>query len=504
MSESDNGRIAKNTLYLYIRMAVMMVVRLYTVRVVLETLGVSDYGIWTAVTALVSAFTVVNPTLVSATQRFLTYDMGRGSRRLTEIFSIAFFFFLAMGLVVTLALESGGLWFLKCRMQVPQGMEGQAVVVFQFCIATLLVDMVRMPYESAIVAAEKMRFYAVVCLLEAFVLLGIVFLLPLFGSGRLAAYGALTFGAQGVICLAYVLYSRRKFGFARIHRPHDRQLAREMASFCGWNVFGSLASMTAIQGLNLLMNVYFGVDVNAAYGISLQAHAALWITVVNLSKAATPRITKDYASGQLEEMRALVTGMSKASYFLMLLMAVPMVLNINELLRLWLGAKLPPLAPLFCVLTVVQTLIAALSIIPDSVNMATGRIRNYQFAVSALVFLTIGVSWVLFACGLAPMWALIVKCGVEILILLARMWYQQRLAGVRAGMFTMQTLLPSLTVTVIAVGATSAVTSRLPVEGALARLFATTGIWILFYLPSVWFIGLTAPQRSALLAKLKH
>lgn len=503
MSNNDNQRIAKNTLYLYIRMAVMMLVRLYTVRIVLETLGVSDYGLWSAVTALVTAFSFINPTLVTTTQRFLNYDMGNGGKQLVKIFSTGFFFFLIVAVLLTITLESAGLWFLNTKMQIPAGMEQQANFVFQCCILTLIVDMIRMPYESAIISSERMSFYAIVCLLEAFLLLGIVFILPFFDANKLPAYGVLTFIAQGVICITYVIYSHRNFNFARIKKVSDRNLIKNMVSFSGWSIFGSLASMTAVQGLNLLMNVFFGVSANAAFSISLQIYSALWVLAVNVTKAATPRITKDFSAGKLKEMSVLVFNMSKASFFLMLLLAMPMALNIETLLKLWLGNDIPQEAPIFCLLTIAQTAIAAISIIPDSTIIATGKIRNYLIVVSAILCSSIALSYFLFSIGLPAVWALIAKSIVEIAILCMRIYFMHRHAGVSSLLFCYKTLLPIVFVTCSAGGLYYLCNNLIIDLSSINKLCVSTGIWIVIYSIALWCFALSKDNKHSVLCYVK-
>ncbi|MCM1141995.1 MAG: lipopolysaccharide biosynthesis protein, partial [Muribaculum sp.] len=399
MQKSSGKRIARNTLYLYVRMGVMMLVRLYTVRVVLEVLGIDDYGLWNVIMAFVTGFTFVSPTLVSSTQRFLNYEMGAGGNRLTRIFSTSCAFFALLAVALAVALETFGLWFLNTRMQIPPGMVAQANWVYQFCLLTLVADMARMPYEAVIVAEERMSFYAVVSLFEAVLLLGIVFILPLWPAGwLLAAYGLLTLGAHACISAMYALYARRHALWARVRMIVDKALAREMAAFSGWNIFGSLASMLAVQGINVLMNVYFGVGTNSAYGVALQVHAAVFIFVVNISKASSPGIVKDYAAGALDSMRRLVMNIGKFSYLLILMLVVPAAFNIGTLLHLWLGANVPPEAPLFCVLVMAQVLVVSFTPAIDSAVFATGRIRNYQLALSALIAVNFGGTLALYAC----------------------------------------------------------------------------------------------------------
>lgn len=504
MQQSDGNRIARNTLYLYIRMGVMMIVRLYTVRVVLQVLGIDDYGLWNVIMAFVTGFTFISPTLVSSTQRFLNYEMGSGGSRLTRIFSTSCMFFALLAVLLAVALETFGLWFLNTRMQVPEGMYPQANWAYQFCVLTLVADMVRMPYEAVIVAKERMSFYAVVSLLEAVLLLGIVFLLPLWHAGwLLGGYGVLTFVAHAGISGAYAVYAHRHAAWARLRRIADKRLVREMASFSGWNIFGSMASMLAVQGINVLMNVYFGVAVNSAYGVALQVHTAVFVCVVNISKAASPGIVKDYAAGALDSMRRLVMNVGKFSFLLILMPVIPAAFNIDTLLTLWLGAKVPPGAPEFCVLIMAQVLVVSFTPAIDSAVFATGRIRNYQLVLSALIGFNFIATWVLYACGVAAVSALWIKVGVEVLILGARIVFMQRLCGLPCGEYLRRTLLPSLGVTAVALPVMWVLMTLGSHFSSLARMFVTSAVFLPLYAGITLLLAFTPEQRAALMAKVK-
>lgn len=503
MSDSDNKRIARNTMYLYIRMAVMMIVRLYTVRVVLGILGIDDYGLWTAITGFVTGFTFISPTLVAAVQRFLNFDMGKGGENLRRIFATGFWFFVAVALLTVAVLETFGLWFLSSRMTIPPGMETQAAWTFQFCILVLVANTMRMPYESVIVASERMSFYAVVCLLEAVLLLGIVFVLPYTAADlKLPAYGLLTLAAETVITLTYVTFSRRKFRYVRISRIRDWSLVKKMGSFSGWNIMGSLASMLSLQGVNVLINMYFGVAGNAAYGIAVQVHTAVFILVTNISKASSPRIVKDYAAGRLDEMRSLVLNIGKFTYLLILLLSIPAMFNIETLLHLWLGETLPPDAAMYSILTIAQVLVVSFTPPIDSAVFATGRIRNYQLILGSLITLNFLLTWVLYACGMPFITAAWVKVGVEVAILTARIIYLRIRCGLPEGQYLRRAILPAAAVTAVCAAAVALVWQCTGNMQPLLRLIVTVLALLPVYAAAVWLLALTPGQRSAVAARL--
>lgn len=499
----SNSRIFKNTIYLYVRMGVLMIVRLYTVRVVLQVLGVDSYGLWNTIMAFVTAFTIISPTLTASTQRFLNYDMGKGGGSLSKIFSVSmeFFILLAVGMVVLL--ESFGLWFLNSEMNIPAGMEGEANWVFQFCVLTLIVNTLRLPYEACIIASEKMSFYALVCMVEGVVLLGIVYVLEFISPDiRLASYGALTLLAQLVIALFYVVYARRHFRYARFSIEKDRRLIREMASFSGWSIFGSVAGVLAVEGVNILINVYFGVAVNAAYGICLQIFAAANIIVYNINKAAAPRIIKDYSSGAMGEMRSLVMSISKFSFLLILMIVVPMIFNMPEVLHIWLGDREPPLASLFSMIILVNVLENSLAPAAESAINATGKIHLYQIWMGALISLDFFIPWLLFALGFEAVWAMCTRVAVEVVIAAVRINFMRRRISLPMSDYMRQTLLPAVAMTVVAATAMTGLWVLAGDENPLARLCVTTAAFIPVYLVAVSMIGLTKSQRKAITARI--
>ncbi len=499
----SNGRIFKNTIYLYTRMAVLMLVRLYTVRVVLQVLGTDNYGLWNTIMAFVTAFTIISPTLTSSTQRFLNYDMGKGGQSLSRIFSVSMEFFILLAVGMVLLLETFGIWFLNSKMNIPPGMDGQANWVFQFCILTLIVNTLRLPYEACIIASEKMSFYALICMVEGVVLLGIVYLLEFVPADiRLASYGGLTLAAQSVIALFYVVYARRRFGFARFSVERDRKLIREMASFSGWSIFGSLAGVLAVEGVNILINIYFGVAVNAAYGICLQIFAAANIIVYNINKASAPRIIKDYSSGEMDEMRTLVLNISKFSFLLILMIIVPAVFNMSEILHIWLGDDEPPLAALFSMIILVNVLENSFAPAAENAINATGKIHGYQIWMGALISLDFFIPWALFRMGFDAVSAIWTRVAVEVVIGAVRIGFMQRRIALRTIEYVKRTFLPSMAMAVIAVAIMAGLWHYSAGENPMERMVVTTLVFLPLYLVAAAFVGFTNNQRKAILSNI--
>lgn len=295
----SNKRIAKNTFFLYIRLGVIMLVKLYTSRVLLNVLGIDDYGVYNAVAAFVISFSFISSPLVTATQRFLNFDMGKGGTRLNALFVTSFILFIIVSLVLAVGLETVGTWFLNNKMNFPQHTIHAVNILFQFTILSLVINILRMPYESAVIAEEKMSFYAIICMIEAFMTLGTALMLKIdFNVNKLVLYGILNIIYSFLLVIIYKIYCNHKFPYTKITKIRfDKDTAKEVCVFSGWNFFGSCASMTATQGITTLINIFFGVVYNAAYGIAIQIQSAVAYVVQNFQKAANPQIIKSYSEG---------------------------------------------------------------------------------------------------------------------------------------------------------------------------------------------------------------
>lgn len=499
--ESANKRIAKNTIYLYFRMIILLLVKLYTSRVVLNVLGVDDFGTWNVVAAFVVSFSFISSPLVTATQRFLNYDMGKGGNNLNAIFSTSLLLFAAIGVLIVLILETFGVWFLNHKMNFQEGQMQTVNWIFQFSIVTSLINLIRMPYESTIVAYERMSFYAVICLLEGFLLLGIVFLLQAFeGYDKLILYGAFTLCAQTVICLCYKYYCNKHFPCSHFKFLIEKPLMKEIGSFSGWNLFGALSSMSALQGVNIVINLFWGVVVNAAYGLSSQVSAAVGVLIVNLSKASDPQIVQCYASRQFERVQLLVDNVGKYAYLLVLFFSLPLMFHMDYILYLWLGDKVPEYAASFAIISIVQLMINCISLPMHTAVSATGKIKVYQIVVSLLILMNIVITYVLFSMGFSPVSTMVVRCIIEVLVCIARLTFVKINIGLSLGRFMSASLLPVVSITIVLVLYLYVMTQYIFHYSDLVNLIMT----ILCYVPVfVLMVSFFAINRESKL-KLKN
>ncbi len=326
-AQENNKRIAKNTMFLYVRMFFIMAVSLYTSRVVLSTLGVDDFGIYNVVGGVVSMFGFLNGALAVCTQRYLNYELGRGdANRLQKVFITSLTIHALISIIVVILAETIGLWFLYNKMTIPDARMNAAFWVYQFSIITTVVLMMSVPYNAAIIAHEKMSAFAYISVLEVILRLAIVFLLQIGNFDRLIFYAFLMLVVQMSIRVIYGLYCNKHFCETKFRMLWDGTLFREMLGFSGWSIFGNLAGVASTQGLNILLNMFFNPIVNAARGISVQVQNALMQFSVNFQTAMNPQITKSYATGDYNYMHGLIYRSSKFTFFLLYLFSLPIIL----------------------------------------------------------------------------------------------------------------------------------------------------------------------------------
>lgn len=478
-----------------------MFVKLYTSRVLLTVLGIDDYGVYNAVAAFVISFSFISSPLITATQRFLNYDMGKGGSRLNALFVTSFVLFGLISLILLLGLETVGTWFLNHEMNFPLNSLPAVNILFQLTIISLIINIFRMPYESAVIAEEKMSFYALICMFEAFLTLGTAFMLKVDPQvNKLVLYGILNVVYTILLLILYKKYCNRKFHYTKITKfRFDRKIAREVSSFSGWNFFGSCAAMTATQGITTLINIFFGVVCNAAYGIAIQIQSAVGNVVQNFQKAANPQITKSFSDGRLDYTQSLVVNVSKFSYILTLIFIVPLICNIDYVLTLWLGNNVPPSSQLFSCLVLCLVSLVSFAGPMEAGIMATGKIKSFQITFSILIFLNILCTYLLFSYGASAYWAVIIKCVVELFVIAARIIYLRKGIGLNPKYFIIKTFTPCASIGIISIIYIAAVIKLLP-NSDWIRLIVSTIAYIPLLCSCTYIFALSKHQRG----KLKH
>ncbi len=334
MHSSKTKQIAKNTSLLYFRMLITMIVTLYTSRIVLNTLGIEDFGIYNIIGGVIILFTFLNVAMSNTTQRFLSFELGRNDmEQLKKTFSMSMTAHISIALIVFLLSETVGLWFINTQLNIPAERMNAANWVYQFSILTFVFQIIRVPYNASIIAYERMSFYAYISIIEVILKLAVVFLLQKGGFDKLIFYSILLFIVSIIILYAYKVYCNKKFKISRYYFFWDGSLYKNIMSFSGWSLMGSVASISANQGINILLNIFFGVAVNAAMGIANQVNGALNSFVVNFQTAFKPQIVKSYAEGDKKYLTQLILQTSKFSFFLFFIVSIPILLNTEFALK---------------------------------------------------------------------------------------------------------------------------------------------------------------------------
>lgn len=399
---SNNKRIAINTIMLYFRMFLTMGVALFTSRVILQSLGVQDYGIYNVVAGFVSMFTFINSAMTSATQRYITFAIGKNeSHRINTVFCTSMNIHILISVLLILAAETFGLWFLNTHMTIPQERMFAANVVYQFAILSTVVMIVSTPYNALIVAHEKMSAFAYISILDVSVKLIIAYLLYISTYDRLIVYAILMFLAQFIIRQIYSAYCHRHFPESKFRLIKEKPLFKEMVSFSVWNLFGNLASVGAGQGVNIVLNMFFGPVVNAARGVAIQVQNAVMGFSSNFQMAMNPQITKNYATGNLSYMHTLIYASSKYSFFLLFILSLPIVIEADNILSVWLGI-VPEHTANFLRFALVTSIVNAMAGPLTIAAQANGKIKMYQSIVGGILLMSFPIAYVSLKLGGKP------------------------------------------------------------------------------------------------------
>lgn len=377
--ESNSKRIAKNTLLLYFRMILIMVVSLYTSRIILNELGVEDFGIYNLVAGVVILFSFLSNAMITATQRYLSIAIGKKDEKYIQaVFSTSLLSHFFLIFFIFLAAETIGLWLINAKLEIPADRMSATNFVYQLAILTTCVNIIRIPYNASIIANERMSFFAYVSIVETFLKLAVVWALAITPGDKLVIYSFLLLLVAIVIDIAYWYYCQRFLLANKFYLKTNKKLFVELTSFSVWNLFGGLADIGYKQGTNIILNLFWGVSINAVLGITNQIRNALVPFIGNLQLAVNPQMVKSYALGDYEYFKILVYRISKYSYFLMLIIVFPIIFNIDLILELWL--KNPPEhTAIFAMLTSVYCLVDSLTGPLWAAMQAGGKIKRLKF-----------------------------------------------------------------------------------------------------------------------------
>ena len=498
----NNKRIAKNTLILYGRMLIMALVGLYTSRVVLNALGVVNYGIYNAVGGFVAMFFLLSGVLTNSINRFLTFELGRGDMdKLKRVFCTALN---VMGLLSCLIFVLGatvGVWFLNTQMNIPADRMVAANVVLACSIFTFILGLICMPYNAAIIAHEKMSVFARLTILDVLIKLLVAYLLTVSPIDVLIFYALLLLSISILMRFIYAIYSKRHFEECTYHFIVDKPLLKEMTSFAGWNFLAAGAGLINIHGVNVMMNLFFGVAINAARGVANQVNAHVAMFVGNFMTAMNPQITKSYAQGDYTYMHSLICRGAKFSFFLVYFFMLPLCLETHQVLHLWLGI-IPEHAVPFVQLTLAATALNVLSGPLITGLHATGNIKRYMIIVGAVEITNFPITYIVFKLGGTPQSAYYVYLVIYFILMLLRLFLIKDLIHMKASMFVRKVYVPVLVVSVLS--CIFPVLIFLPQEENLIRFISVFLVSFASTAVCVYFVGLEVNERSMIVKLINN
>ena len=448
-STNNNKRIAKNTLLLYFRMLLTMVVSLYTSRIVLGALGFEDYGIYNVVGGVIAMFSMLSGTLSAAISRFITFELGTGNKeKLMRVFSSSVTIQLGLSAIILILAETVGIWFLNCKMVIPESRIYAANWVYQLSLLTFVVNLISIPYNAAIIAHERMSAFAYISIFEAVSKLIVAYFIVISPIDKLILFAFLLAMIAIIIRLIYGIYCKKRFEECTYHFIYDHDLLKQMFGFAGWNFIGASSALLRDQGGNIVINLFCGPAVNAARGIAFQVNTAINSFVTNFMTALNPQITKSYASGDRKYMMTLLFQGARLSYYILLLLSLPVIVNTNYILQLWLG-QVPEHTVLFVQLVLIFGMCESISSPLITAMLATGKIRNYQLVVGGFQMLNLPISYVLLRLGAIPETVLIVAIVVSQFCLASRLYMLRGLIGLKAREFVKRVYLNVAVVTLL-------------------------------------------------------
>ena len=498
-TSSANKRIAKNTLVLYVRMLFTMGISLFTSRVVLQTLGVEDYGISSVVGGVISMFTFINSAMVSSTQRYLNFELVRGdANQLRSVFSTSLQIHALIALAIIVLSETVGLWFLNEKLVIPEARMHAAMWVYQCSILSCAVSIMSTPYNAVIVAHEKMSAFAYISILDVSLKLLVVYLLVVLPFDKLIILSILTLLVQLFIRYIYTIYCHRHFPESYFQFWFNKTLFKEMFGFAGWSFWGNLAAILYTQGLNMMLNIFFGPIVNAARGIAVQVQSAVQQFVGGFQTALNPQITKNYASNNLPQMHSLMFRSARFSFLLLFFLSLPVLMETNFILTLWLKT-VPEDAVIFTQIMICISLIYTTANPCVIANQATGKVKIYQMVVGGILLLILPISYVVLKLGAPAYSVFIVHFCIESVAQFSRMYMLRNLIHLPLWQYMKNIYIPI--VSTVAIAIILPIFVRMQVAEGWLRFLAVGFTCVLSVGASSYFIGFTKQERVFFLDK---
>lgn len=495
-NSADKKRIVKNTILLYGRMLLMMVISLYTSRVILNALGVEDYGIYNVVGGVVTMFTMLSGSLSAAISRFITFELGKGDpEKLKRVFATSVNVQLILIVIITILLETIGLWFLNNKLVIPEDRLVAANWVFQFSVITFAINLWSVPYNAAIIAHEHMNAFAYISIFDAVAKLFVAFAILKNPCDRLIYYSALLLVVGIIQRYLYAFYCKRHFAECEFYFLYDKKITKEIFGFAGWNFIGASSDILRDQGGNILINLFFGPTINAARGIAIQVNGAVYSFVQNFMTAIKPQITKNYASGNWGYMMELLFLGCRYGYYILLLLSLPVIINAEYILALWLG-QVPEHTASFVRLVLLFSLSESLSSTLITAQLATGKIKNYQLIVGTLSLLNLPLSYLCLKLGAPAECIFVVAIFVSLICELARVLMLRKMINLSVRAFLYNVLVNVALVTIVASIVPVYLSMQFDFSKSFSMFLLSCFITLVCCFLSIVFVGCSKGERA--------
>lgn len=491
-------------------MVIVLLISLYTTRVVLKVLGVEDYGIYNIVCGFVSLFAMLNTSMSNGIQRFYNFEYGKnGEEGANRVYCLSFFIQIITAIIVVVFVESVGLWYLHNKMVIPADRMFAAEWIFHSSVLSFVFVILQAPYNAAIMAHERLDYFAFLGILDACLKLGIAFLLPYIALDQLILYGILITGISIFDFILSYIYCKKNFKEIRLHRHFDNQMFRSMLSFSSWNLFGSFSSIMQEQGINIVINFFFGPIVNAARGVANQINSGVESFVANITIPVRPQIVQSYAKGDKERMMRLMFSISKLSCCFLLMMAIPVSLEINYVLQLWLGDNIPTYTASFTIIILYSSLISNLNSATSNVVHATGEMKHYQFWGTIVKISCVPLSFIILKYHPNPNWALCIMMLCRLIGHIVGLFIVKTLVDLSLRDYLFKVILPITLVLLF-----SLPISYIPhflIENGIFRLISVSVVCIISVVLTFYYIALDKGEKllflnmiNALVLKIKN
>lgn len=490
---SSTSRIAKNTLLLYFRQILIMLVSLYTVRIVLNVLGAEDYGIYNVVAGVVTMFGFLSGAMATASQRYFAFDLGKKDyEHLKTTFSVTFQIYVLLAAIIVVLAETVGLWFVLNKLVIPPERMNAALWIYQAAVLSFLFSLITTPYMASIIAHENMNIYAYVSIVEAVLKLAIVFLLQVVNFDKLMLYGLLLLSVTLIITFIYRTYCKKNYQECKFKYVKDNKLFKELVSYSGWNLLGSITVIVRNQGIAVLLNVFFYAVVNAAYAIGHQVNNAITSFTNNFTTALNPPLIKSYASKDYQKMKKILFSGGKFSFFILLILCLPILFEIEYILNIWLK-NYPEYTIEFVRCFLVLSMVEIFNYSIGCAVQATGKIKWYQITINSIQILAFPIVLILYELEFPPYAAQMSMIVLSTIALFARLYFIKHLLNISPMEYFVNVLLRCIFVALVSITIPLLIT--LMYEDSIVRLILVTIISAISTIVTIYFIGINKEEK---------